>query len=127
MISSLGLDCKQFSKSKQEQNSTSAATKSTTRHRRLKETENALKFIHGGTSGSYYGAWDYIVANAPKELVGEFTTGYKRGKYIQEVFEKAMKEHEASPEALKQAIATKYQFSLPKKIYASVQNSDLIF
>ena len=97
MISSLGLDCKQFSKSKREQNSTSAATKSTTRHRRRKETEKALKFIHGGTSGSYYGAWDYIVANAPKELVGEFITGYKRGKYIQEVFEKAMEEHLLKP------------------------------
>ena len=48
--------------------------------------EKALKFIHGGTSGSYHGAWDYIFANGPKELVGEFITGYKRGKYIQEVF-----------------------------------------
>ncbi|PFX15052.1 hypothetical protein AWC38_SpisGene20755 [Stylophora pistillata] len=109
MISSLGLDFKQFFKSKREQTSTSAATKPTTRHRRRKETEKALKCIHGGSSGSFYGAWDYIVANAPKKLVGEFINGYKRGRYIQEVFEKAMKEHQASPEALKQAIATKYQ------------------
>ncbi|KAJ7365214.1 hypothetical protein OS493_007866 [Desmophyllum pertusum] len=115
MISSLGLDCKQFSKSKREQNSTSADTKSTTRHRRRKETEKALTFIHGGTPGSYHGAWDYIVANGPKELVGEFITGYKRGKYLQEVFEKAMKEHQASPEALKQAIATKYQNFLSRR------------
>ena len=115
MISSLGLDFKQFSKSKREQNSTSAAAKPTTRHRRRKETEKALKFIHGGSSGSFYGAWDYIVANAPKELVGEFITGYQRGKYIQEVFEKAMKEHQASPEALKQAIATKYQNFLSRR------------
>ena len=45
MISSLDLDFKQFSRSKREQNSTSAAPKSTTRHRRRKETEKALKFI----------------------------------------------------------------------------------
>ncbi|PFX14009.1 NACHT, LRR and PYD domains-containing protein 3 [Stylophora pistillata] len=115
MISTLGLDFKQFSKSKWEQNNTSAATKPTTRHRRRKETQKALKFIHGGSSGSFYGAWDYIVANAPKELVGEFITAYKRGKYIQEVFEKAMKEHQASPEALKQAIATKYQNFLSRR------------
>ena len=59
--------------------------------------------------------WDYIVANVPKELVGEFITGYKRGKYIQEVFEKSMKEYQASPEALEQ------------EIQVSVQNPDFIF
>lgn len=120
MFSSLGLDCKQFSKSKREQNSTSSATKSTTRHRRWKETEKALTFIHGGTMGSYHGAWDYIVANAPKELVGACITGYKRGKYIQAVFDKAMREHKASPEALKQAIATKYQNVLSRRKFVLV-------
>lgn len=108
------MDCKQFSKSKREQNSTSPDTKPTTRHRRRKETEKALTFIHGGESGSYHGAWDYIVANASKELVDEFITSYKRGKYIQEMYEKAMKEHQASPEALKQAVATKYQAFSPE-------------
>lgn len=120
MFSSLGLDCKQFPKSKREQNSTSSATKSTTRHRRRKETEKALTFIHGGTTGSYHGAWDYIVANAPKELVGACITGYKRGKYIQAVFDKAMREHKASPEALKQAIATKYQNVLSRRKFVLV-------
>lgn len=120
MISSLGLDCKQFSKSRREQNSTSPDTKSTTRHRRRKETEQALKFIHGGESGSYHGAWDYIVANAPKELVGKFITGCKRGKYMQELYEKAMKEHQASPEALKQAISTKYQNFLSRRKFMLV-------
>ncbi|XP_068690926.1 uncharacterized protein [Montipora foliosa] len=72
-------------------------------------------FIHGGKLGSHYGAWDYIVANAPKELVGDFITSYKRGKYIQEVFEKAMKEHQAAPETLNQAIACKYQNFLSRR------------
>ena len=120
MLSSLGLDCKQFSKSKREQNSSSPETSSTTKHRRRKETEKALKFIHGGTTGSFYGAWDYIVSTAPKELVGEFITGYKRGKFLQGVFEKAMKEHEASPEALKQAVATKYQNFLSRRKFKLV-------
>lgn len=126
MISSLGLDCKQFSKSKQEQNSTSPATKSSTRHSRRKETEKALMFIHGGKIGSHYGAWYYIVANAPKEVVGDFITCYKRGKYIQEVFEKAMKEHQAGPEALNQTIACKYQNFLSRRKFNLVyktQNS----
>ena len=64
--------------------------------------------------------WDYIVVNAAKELVGEFITGYKRGKYIQEVFKKSMKEHQASAEDLKQAIATKYQNFLSQRKFKLV-------
>lgn len=81
-------------------------------------------FIHGGNLGSHYEAWNYIVANAPKELVGDFLTSYKRGKYIQEVFEKATKEH--------QAIACKYQnflsqrkFNLVCKTQSSYFNAEL--
>lgn len=74
MFSYLDLDCKQFSKSKREQNSTLSAMKSTTRHQRRKETEKALTFIHAGMTDSYHWAWDYIVANALKELVDECMT-----------------------------------------------------
>ena len=52
MVSSLGLDPKQFSKSKREANCTSIDMindpNSSTRYRRRKESEKALKFIHGG-------------------------------------------------------------------------------
>ena len=44
---------------------------SSTRYRRRKETEKALLFIHGWATGSYYGAWDYLSANAPKDLIGK--------------------------------------------------------
>ena len=89
MLSLLGLDPKQFSKSRRANNSTSkdmiSDFNSTTRYRRRKETEKALQFIHEGGgggvgTGSYYGAWDYIAANFPKELIDEFVSGYKRGK-----------------------------------------------
>ena len=52
MVSSLGLDYKQFSKNKRVNNSTSKEmindSSSSTRYRRRKETEKALTFIHGG-------------------------------------------------------------------------------
>lgn len=52
MVCSLGLDYKQFSKSKRMNNSTSKDmindSSSSTRYRRRKETEKALTFIHGG-------------------------------------------------------------------------------
>lgn len=50
MVSSLRLDCKQFSKSKRIKNSTSKDmiddSSSSTRYRRRKKTEKALTFIH---------------------------------------------------------------------------------
>lgn len=52
MLSLLGLDPKQFSKSRRASNSTSkdmiSDFNSTTRYRRRKETEKVLQFIHGG-------------------------------------------------------------------------------
>ena len=75
MTSVLGLDVKQFSKYKRESKSTShemiSDPNSSARYRRGKESEKALKFIHGGETGSFFGAWDYIACNAPKEHVTE--------------------------------------------------------
>ena len=55
MLSLLGLDPKQFSKSRRANNSTSkdmiSDFNSTTRYRRRKETEKALQFIHEGGGG----------------------------------------------------------------------------
>ena len=92
MLSVLGLDPKQFSKSRRASNSTSKDMiddfNSSTRYRRRKETEKALQFIHGWgggrRTGSYHGAWDYLSANVPKEMIDEVLSGYKRGKYLQE-------------------------------------------
>ena len=76
IISALDLDYKHFSKAKRESNSTSKTmitdSGSSTRYRRRKETKKALTFLHGGEPGSFYGAWDYIAANALKELITAF-------------------------------------------------------
>ena len=119
MLSLLGLDPKQLSKSRRASNSTSKDMitdfNSTTRYRRRKQTEKALQFIHGGATGSFYGAWDYIAADSPKELIDEFVSGYKGGKYLQETLGKAMKEFQSSPELNKHAVAMKYQNSLSRR------------
>ena len=119
MLVLLGLDPKQFSRSRRQSNETSKVMigdfNSTTRYRRRKETEKALQFIHGGLTGSYYGAWDYLAANAPKELIGEFISCYKRGKYLQETFNKAVKDFQSSPESIQQAVAMKYKNHLSRR------------
>jgi hypothetical protein len=42
-----------------------------------------LEYIHGGEEGSLIGAWDYLAANAPKELMDDLISEYKRGKYLE--------------------------------------------
>lgn len=124
MVSLLGLDSKQFTKSKRENNSTSKTmindSGSSTRYRRRKETGKALQFIHGGDTGSFYGAWDYIAAGAPKELVTEFIVEYKRGNFLKKIFNNAVNTYQMSPEAVRQAVATKYQNHLSRRKYTLV-------
>lgn len=124
MTSALGLDVKQFSKSKRESNSTThemiSDPNSSTRYRRRKESEKALKFIHGGETGSFFGAWDYIAGNTPKELVTELFVGYRRGSQLKKIFNNAMNKYQMSPEALQKAIATKYQNHLSRRKFVLV-------
>jgi len=88
-----------------------------TRYRRRNETKKALTFLQGGETGSFYGAWDYLAANAPKELTTEFIVLYKRGNHLKKIFSNAMNAHETSPTAVKQAVATKYQNHLSRRKY----------
>lgn len=87
------------------------------RYRRRQETKNILEFIHGGGSGSVYGAWDYISSAADKDMFNKLIFGFKRGKYLQGIFEKAAREYKNSEEALKQAVMIKYQNFLSGRKY----------
>ena len=88
---------------------------SSTRYRRRHETKNVLEFIHGGEEGSLHGAWDYLSSAAPQSQMEIFLKGYKRGRFLQGIFGKAMKEYANSEEALKQAVAMKYQAFLSRR------------
>lgn len=93
---------------------------SSTRYRRRKETEKALTFIHGGDVGSFYGAFDYIAANAPTDLVTDFMVTFKKGNHLKKIFNNAVNSYNLSPEAVKQAVATKYKNHLSRRKYSLV-------
>ena len=82
---------------------------SSTRYRRRHETKNVLDFIHGGEEASLYGAWDYLSSSASESVMENFLGTYKRGRFLQGVFGKAVKGFGNSEGALKQAVAMKYQ------------------
>jgi len=85
-----------------------------------------LQYIHGGEEGAILGAWDLIGAYATKETMDKLIACYKRGKYLQGVFGKAVKDFNNSEEALKQAVAIKYQNYLSRhkfKLVCKTQSS----
>ena len=50
-----------------------------------------LEYIHGGDEGALFGAWDFFASFASKEIIDKLISSYKRGKYLQGVFGKAVK------------------------------------
>ena len=64
---------------------------SSLRYRRRQETKNVLEYNHGGEESSLLGAWDFIAANAPKELMDSLISKYKRGKHIENIASEVMK------------------------------------
>ena len=84
-----------------------------TRYRRRKETKNIL----GGFEPSLYGAWDFFTANASEEMMKKFMSSYKRGKFLQGIFSKAMTDYQKSEKAIKQSVAHKYQSFLSRRKY----------
>ena len=101
--------------------------KSTTRYKRREETEEALRYIHGGLDGAIFGAWDFLVGNISDDtLLDKLISSYKRGRYLQGIFGKAIKDYNKSEDAIKKAVAIKYQNFLSRRKYMFVcktQNS----
>lgn len=105
--------------------------KNSTRYRRRQESKEILEYIHGGDEAAIFGAWDIVAAFASRETMDKLINSYKRGKYLQGVFGKAVKDFNNSEEALKQAVAIKYQnflsrrkFNLVCKTQSSVYNAE---
>lgn len=85
------------------------------RYRRRHETKNVLEYIHGGEEGALLGAWDFVAANAKKEMMDTLFVKYRRGKYLEGVVNDAMKEYSQSKGSLTQAVAFKYQNILSRR------------
>ena len=102
-----------------------------TRYRRRKECADILNYIHGGEEAAILGAWDFVASSASRNLMDKLIGNYKRGKYLEGVFGKAVGDFGKSEEALKQAVAMKYQnflsrrkFKLICKTQSSVFNAE---
>ena len=78
-----------------------ADIKSSTWYRRQQESKDMLENIHGGEEGAIFGAWDLSAAYSSKETIDKLIASYKRGKCLQGVFGKAVKDFNNSEEALK--------------------------
>ena len=76
-----------------------------------------LEFIHGGSEPSLYWAWDFLSANASEKIMSKLMGSYKRGKFIQAIFGKAISDYQKSEEAVKQSLALKYQSFLSRRKY----------
>lgn len=89
--------------------------RSSTRYRKREESRNILQFIHGGTEPLLYGAWDFLSANASNEIMSKLISTYKRGKFLQGIFGKAVSDYHKSEDAIKQSLALKYQSFYPEE------------
>jgi len=86
---------------------------SSTRFRRRQETKKMLEYIHSGDEEALFGAWDFVGSFASKEILDKLISSYKWVKYLEGVFEKAVKHF--NKEALKQAVAVKFQNYLSRR------------
>ena len=118
------LEQKGFSVSRRQNTSTTyelvTKVNSSTRYRRRHETRNVLEFIHGGKERALYGAWDYVSFSSDNQTMDKLISGFKRGKYLQGLLKKTMKDYQNSEESLKQAVLMKYQNFLSRRKYALV-------
>ena len=112
------LSQKGYSRTRRQNTSTTLSTitdsQSSVRYRRRQETKDVLEYIHGG-KGAIFGAWDFATANASKDTMDTLLAKYKRGKYLESVLSKAMKDSSESEGALTQAIALKYHNFLSRR------------
>ena len=98
-----------------------------TRYRRREETKNILEFIHRDFEASLYGAWDFLAANASHETMSKLMSNYKRGQFLQGIFERAITDYRKSEEVLKQSLALKYHSYLSRGKYNLVRKTQSSF
>ena len=115
------LDQKSYSRKRRENSATTFENINdydySKRFRRREETHNILEYIHGGIDGAIYGAWDFLVAIADKDMFDKLITSYKRGLYLQGTFGNEMKKYANSEDAIKRAVSIKYQSFLSRRRY----------
>ena len=113
------LNQKQFSRTKKElnpitfENINDSANR--THYNRRIETKNILEYIHGGLSGAFFGAWDFILGYGDETLIKKFIFSYRRGKFIEKLYGKFIDKHFHSEDSMKRALAMKYQTFMSRR------------
>lgn len=59
----------------------------------------------------------FLAANASNETMTKLMSSYKRGRFLQGIFERAINDFQKSEEVLKQSVALKYQSYLSRRKY----------
>ena len=118
------LEKKEFSKTKREMNPTTEQmienVSSSTHYRRRNETKNILQYIHGGSEGAVYGAWDFLTNSTSYEDLERFLLKFKKGKFIEKLQGKFSTAFNKSDVAVKKALATKYASYLSRRKYTFI-------
>ena len=89
-----------------------------TRYKRQEETKDLLEYVHGGSDGSIFGAWDYIRRYATEEQLESFVVSFKKGKFVERIHGKFSDTFRKSDAAINQAVASKYQLHLSRRKYS---------
>lgn len=92
---------------------------SSTHYNRRKDTKTLLEYIHGGSNGAVYGAWDFLCRYAPDELLEQFFLERKKGKFFVKLYGKFGNAYKTCSEGMNQAVAEKYQLHLSRRQYIS--------
>lgn len=118
------LEQKGYSRKRRENTETTwenvTSVTSSTRYRRRKETKNILEYIHGGSSGSLYGAWDYLQSHGDISVIQKMILSFKRGKFLEKLYGKFSCKLEKSESSLKKAVAQKFHGHLSRRKFAMI-------
>jgi hypothetical protein len=88
-----------------------------TKYRRRDESRKIMDFIHGGSDGAIYGAWDLLCSITPIKLMEHFTTNYKRGKFLENLCGSISDSYVKSKAGINKAVALKYASYLSRRKY----------
>ena len=91
-----------------------------THYRRRNETKNILQYIHGGSEGAVYGAWDFLTNSTSYKELERFLLKFKKGKFIEKLQGKFSTAFNKSNVAVKKALATKYASYLSRRKYTFI-------
>ena len=76
-----------------------------------------MEFIHGSKDSALFGVWDFTSGNAPKEMMENLISRYKRGKYVEGIVRQTVKDYMQSNNSLSEATNLKYRNFLSCRKY----------